>query len=123
GLYTSKENTAWTRVLFPNAATESFELNDAVNEQFGTSLGVRADLGNAWSLDVRGALSTAQTEVNFPSFIDTGTFTSTSELNTNSRTDLVTAAAVLDGPLFSMGTVTPRAALGVEGRREEFART
>jgi outer membrane receptor protein involved in Fe transport len=112
------EDFAWR--FFEGATQNSF--TDIVNpgEHLSLTAGARTSLANDWTLDVAGGLSTAENSHRSSIFVDLGFASFSSDGRQDTKSTLPSLSAVVDGPLPTIGGITPRAAAGVEWRREEL---
>lgn len=120
GLYTYKKSTGYERRLFFGAVEESFTSITAPSRQYSGSVGTRVDLGRDWTLSLTGAASVADNLQDYADFVDTGSFVGVTDFQSDNVSSLNSLSVVADGPIFSIGGITPRTAFGVEFREEEF---
>lgn len=118
--YTDKKFEDFALRFFEGATQNSF--TDIVNpsEHLSLSAGARTGLSGDWTLDVSGGFSTAENRQLSSVFIDLGFVSITSESAQHTKSTLPSFSVVMDGPLPAIGGMEPRAAVGVEWRREKF---
>lgn len=99
-------------------ASESFLVSPLSGKEHSGSAGIALDLGNGWSADLSGLHSGSKRVIHRDQLTDQGFREIVGELDYDRRTTLSSLSAVLNGPVSSIGRVTPRAALGTEVREE-----
>ena len=119
-LYTARTFDFESRDRWPMGAGDTFSQVHGDSDQLSFSLGLRADLGSNWTLNLSGARSSADNaRTTFDHFEGFGVIAdSTSQVDSRSR--LTTGSLVLEGPLPSIGGITPRLAFGAEVRGEDL---
>lgn len=126
-LYTDKKFLARTRDRYEGAENDSWTYTRYSGEHYNASLGANVDLGRNWSLALTAGTGVANNDTASGSLYDVGPpdpdFPATPSYDTfDVETDLTTASAVFDGPLFTIGSITPQVALGAETRKETLER-
>jgi outer membrane receptor protein involved in Fe transport len=119
-LYSHKNMQAVQETLVGGAPTSSVFADDNTNEQYSVSLGARLGLGE-WELKVDGSRSEAHSDSRQAVHYDAGYFSTDYLSDRDSLARVTVGSVIADGPLFTLAGVTPRAAIGVEARRESYA--
>ncbi|WP_187775826.1 TonB-dependent receptor [Luteimonas suaedae] len=122
-LYTRKKFEDRALRYFLGADEDSYTDARNVNDSYSASAGARIGLGDDWLLDVSAGTSVAENANDTELFIDLGGFAFEDASRSDSRSTLSSFTAVADGPLGAFGGIVPRAAFGVEHRRDGYART
>ena len=120
GLFSHKRMQAIRETLIGAAPTESMLIDHNTSDQYSYSLGAELQLVGDWVLNVDGSRSVAEANWLQSTHYDSGDFALDYLSNSDGRATVTTAAAVADGPLFTVAGVTPRAAVGLETRRETY---
>lgn len=123
GLYTHKNTHALNLTRWPGASSDSYQRIDNRTDQFGASVTARINTGRAWVFNVSSAASRVEGKRSVEQFSDFGFFSDLVVAPFDNKATLAGISVVADGPLPSIADVTPRAAIGAEGRREEFERS
>jgi|GEM_PF-850958 len=118
-LYAHKTLQSSQVTLVGTASSPSIAADDNTNEQYSVALGARLGLGE-WALKVDGSRSEAHANWLQSVHYDSGMFFVDSRVDRDSLAQVTVGSAVADGPLFTVAGVTPRAAVGVETRRETY---
>ena len=114
GLYTSREMSR-TNEIMRNGSLINVLNGSTASDQWSVGLGSRIDL-NRWQLDVGYNMSETDNFERSRSVQPLTNFVSASAIDTNS--EISSASATLDGPLFSLSGQEVTAAVGVERRKE-----
>jgi iron complex outermembrane recepter protein len=106
---------------WPGATQDSFNFSDYEAESVDVLAGIKAGLGAGWSVDASAGYSAVDTREQRDFFSDLG-FITIGPLVFNSENDarLSAVSAVFDGPLPSIGHVTPRMAIGAQTREDRL---
>lgn len=122
--YTDKEVKNQNQNYFAlGAELPSLVIDTAPAVSYGAAAGVRIDAGADWSADVGGAHSLTNsryTQILDSRFADPAQDFASLTNEWRNKAVVTSFSAVADGPLPSILGITPRAALGVEFRKEEF---
>ena len=114
GLYTNDLNENFASFSIPGVFTNS-QSTRVRSEQYSGSVGIRADLGSEWALDISGTHGAVRNRERYVSPGGTA--------GGDIVADLTQIVAVADGPLFAIGPNVARGAIGVEYRHEGLERT
>lgn len=119
-LYSRKDSEYEQRSMILGAAQESFSRSTVSADEYSGSLGAKLDLPGGWSLDASGQAARSKTPMTLAS-VDASSTSNVDGVQTSRRhSDLYSGSLVADGPLFFVGAIVPRAAFGVEMRKDEF---
>lgn len=122
GLFTRRQHNSEFRQIFPGGASGSFQLDETNNDTYSAALGATIDLSDEWTLDVAANASATQKEFRGVQHFDLG-FLVIDNNNIDDTTATLTGfSAVANGALPAWGSITPRAAFGIEVRDEELER-
>ncbi len=124
-LFTDKELERTTRFTYTApryaGAGETHNAMTMATREHSASAGFEFDLSRGWSVDLSALHSLSQTPSHSDQFTDRGPNDHTVSLFDSDRHARVSSLSVVaDGPLFSIGGVTPKMALGFETREEQY---
>jgi outer membrane receptor protein involved in Fe transport len=122
GLYTNKdyEGHNRNRSLNPGVMQDSTDFFKHSSDQYSLQASANVDLPNSWALKVNGGTSVTENLLDFSGYLDLGFFAFPNEIIIDTKTEVSSLAAVVDGTLFSIAGLTPRTAIGVEVRGEDY---
>ncbi len=122
GQLTRKTYYSTIRELHFGASDESFENDDFGTTNYNFKLGSRLAIGR-WSADLSGSKSQVNSKTRTDQLYSD--FSGTTALNTidRSKADLSVITLVADGPLPSIGGLSPKLSIGSEARWEKYRRS
>jgi outer membrane cobalamin receptor len=119
-LITSMKHRDLELQFWEGAAEDTFLINNNPSDQNSGTLGTRISFGSDWQLDISGSISTADNQWHQGGFFDAGFVAFPVDFQEDIDAEVVSARAVADGALFSMGATSVRAAFGAEYRDESL---
>ena len=121
GLYTDRMTDYFEQRIIETSTEVSSDLFEAPATQYSASLGARVGLPADWSLNVTGTMSRARNSIDsFGNYI-APTFRLDYDYSDRATSKRSSTTVVAEGPLFTVGGITPRAAVGVEYGEDAFS--
>jgi iron complex outermembrane recepter protein len=121
-IFTSKDTDIVELQQHPGAAQISTRNDRISSDVYNVSVSSRIGLAHSWTLAASAGLSESETDNNGVQFDDFGPFTFLLASQEGDETRLSSFSLIADGPLPAIGSVVPRAALGMEYREEKLDR-
>ena len=119
-LITSMEHEDIELQFWEGATQDTVLTNDNSSDQNSGTLGTRIDFGSDWQLDIAGSISTADNQWKQGGFFDAGFVSFPVDYQEDIDAEVISARAIADGSLFSIGDSSVRAAFGAEYRDESL---
>jgi iron complex outermembrane recepter protein len=120
-LYTTKDTESSNSFADPTFSSEV--ANEFSSDQYSFDAGARLGLSPSWQMDISANRGVVDTETVSAVAFSVPGFDFSSVSHNAVRTELTSASAVADGPLFSIASRQVRTALGVEYRSESLDQT
>ena len=119
GMYTDKEFHDPSSSINIGALQESLDRTNNATQTHGLSVGAELALNNDWRLRMSAANSRVDNSRDARGFNDFGFFSYNYVYERADEAAFTTASAAIDGEIFALGSFRPRAAVGVEWRRDD----
>ncbi|WP_170226850.1 TonB-dependent receptor [Sphingorhabdus contaminans] len=121
GLYSTRRSNSFFSIQSTLASKPDTTQDTITSEQYSITGGARTALSGDWELDISGTISRVNEKSDTLTIFNRfgpGTETRASER----QSDILDFSAIVDGPLFTIGGITPKAAFGIEARSEALER-